>query len=154
MTSLLGVEEQRRLARELHMNKLTILLQLSALAVGLAASTQSADAEKLTYSCNFLDGSKGGRYSSSVNQMIVDLDATRLLLRAAQSLGTSQPIEYSFQNQDEDRLIISSTPNGLTIAAIRFGTPQSLFLNSETGILVWQYPDGDVPEHSRFKCTR
>ncbi len=44
-------------------------------------------------------------------------------LSAAETIGTSKSIEYSFKSEGGDQVMIKKTSEGTAIAALRFGTP-------------------------------
>jgi hypothetical protein len=59
-------------------------------------SAPPASAEKLTLACTF-DGGSFGR-ERDVNQVFIDTDRPQVDLRIAQTMGTNNPVDWTFQN--------------------------------------------------------
>lgn len=131
----------------------------SALLVSIAVSPSALAADPLILSCKFVDGSPGGRHAASVNQIAIDRDLPSIELRAAETIGTENPINYTFINAPStminpqgDTLVIQRHPLATAAGGVRYGSPFAIRFNETTQTLVWQYIDGDLPEFARFQC--
>ena len=103
--------------------------------------------------CTHVDGSGGGNYSASVNRLVIDFDLQQLEFSVAQTIGTSEPINYLFSNKGSDALVLNSSADAIVAGGVRFGSPFSIRVDRKSGIVVWQYIDGEKPEYVRFRCS-
>ena len=92
-----------------------------AAAAAVVLSTPAASAQKLTLACTFESGSFGRE--RDVNQVVFDTDRPRVDLRVAQTMGTNNPVDYTFENNAERKDTIQMVSEGskITVDAIRYG---------------------------------
>jgi hypothetical protein len=102
--------------------------------------------------CEYVDGTKGGQYAAKVNQLVFDEGEQKLEFRVAETVGTKNPITYLFSNAGDDSVVLQRTGASLSAGGVRFGAPFAIKVNEDTGVVVWQYVDGELPEFSRYKC--
>lgn len=133
------------------------LAQLTTVTLSLFAHPCAA--EPMTLTCKYLDGTRGGGRAASVNQAIIDSAEPSIEFRAAETIGTTTPLNYSFDNRPGDALnrlgdvlIVQDQPDAVVAGGVRFGAPFAIRLDRKTKVLVWQYIDGSIPEYSRFAC--
>jgi len=105
-------------------------------------------------SCQFIDGTKGGTYAASVNRLMFDEEQNVLEFCVAQSMGTTNPVNYRFSNSGKDRLVMYRAGDALLAAGVRFDSPFAIRVDEKSGTVVWQYIDGAIAEYSRYKCAR
>lgn len=133
--------------------------RLGLLLAAIVCSGTTAAGDPLILSCKFIDGSQGGRHAAGVNQIAIDRDVPSIEFRAAETIGTENPVNYSFVNARRtminpqgDTLVIQRHPLAIAAGGVRFGSPFAIRFNETNQTLVWQYIDGDIPEFARFKC--
>jgi hypothetical protein len=110
-----------------------------------------ASAEKLTLACTFETGINFDR-ERDVNQIIFDTDRPQVDLRVAQTMGTNNPVNWTFENSAErkDSIQMVSESSKISVAAIRYGHAVVISFDRITGLLNWAYADGS--RSFRYKC--
>ena len=93
-------------------------------------------ADPLILSCEFIDGSQGGRRAAGVNQVAIDREVPSIEFRAAETIGTENPVNYSFVNARStminpqgDTLVIQRHPLAIAAGGVRFGSPFAIRFN-------------------------
>ena len=111
-------------------------------------SPPSASAEKLTLACTFESGSLGRE--RAVNQVFIDTDRPQVDLRVAQTMGTNNQVDFTYENNAErkDSIPMVSEGTKISVAAIRFGYAVIISFDRTTGLLIWAFADGSF----RYKC--
>ena len=127
------------------------LLWIGALSAIASVQTLPARAERLTLVCSFESGAGKVSYERQVNQILIDTELPKIDLRVAQTMGTSNPINYTYENIAGKHDSIKLVSNGPTIAmaAIRYGDAVLINYDRTTGILNWAFADGS----SSFRYT-
>ena len=111
-----------------------------------------ASAEKLTLACTFESGNSGTE--QDVNQVIFDTERPRVDLRVAQTMGTNNPVDYTFENNAESKDTIQMVSEGskISVAANRYGHAVVISFDRITGLLKWAFADGS--RSFLYKCRR
>jgi hypothetical protein len=117
-------------------------------------SASPASGEKLTLACTFESGTHATDWEPDVNQVIFDTDRPRVDLRIAQTMGTNNPVDFTFENNAErkDSIQMVSEGSKISVAAIRFGNAVVINFDRTTGVLNWTMADGS--RSFRYKCRR
>jgi hypothetical protein len=115
-------------------------------------STPPATAQKLTLACTFENGDGNIGRARDVNQVFIDTERPQVDLRVAQTVATSNPVDWSFQNDVafKDSIQLVSEGSEISVAAIRFGYAVVISLDRTTGLLNWVFADGS--RSFRYKC--
>jgi hypothetical protein len=117
-------------------------------------SAPPASAEKLTLACTLESGTHATGWEPDVNQVIFDTDRPRVDLRIAQTMGTKNPVDITFENNAErkDSIQMVSEGSKISVAAIRLGNAVLINFDRITGVLNWTMGDGS--SSFRYKCRR
>lgn len=101
-------------------NFLTYLSPAAAWTLLLAVVVEPAHAEVITLSCDFVSTPQPARLGNEklVNQVIVDDQVPSIVLRQAQSDGTSHGIGWVFMNGGGQTLVVSHVADRLSGAGI------------------------------------
>ena len=120
--------------------------------VGIVLSPRPASAEKLTLACTFEDGEGNVGRERDVNQVFIDTERPQVDLRIAQTMGTNDQIDWSFQNDAvlKDNIQLVSEGSKISVVAIRFGYAILINFDRVTGLLNWMFADGS--RAFRYRC--
>jgi hypothetical protein len=128
------------------------MMRIVAGVIGAAVllGATSASAEKLTLACTFESGDF--ERERGVNEVIFDTDRPRVDLRVAQSMGTNNPVDWTFENNAErkDSIQMVSEGSRISVAAIRYGHAVVISFDRITGLLNWAFADGS--RSFRYEC--
>lgn len=134
---------------------------LCAVVVTFSFTAGACAAEPIVLNCKFAEGSKGGAFASAVNSVAIDASVPSIEFRAAQTVRTNNPINYTFDNRRADAvnplgdvLVVQVQKDAIVAGGVRFGTPFAIRLDRQTNTVIWQYIDRNIPEYSRFECHR
>ena len=118
----------------------------------VVASAPPAATEILAFACTFESGSFGTE--RDVNQVVFDTDRPRVDLRVAQTMGTNDPVGWTFENNAarKDSIQLVSEGSKISVAAIRFGQAVVISFNRITGVLNWAFADGS--RSFRYRCRK
>ena len=118
------------------------------IGVFVVLSALPASAEKLTLACTFESGSLGRE--RAVNQVFIDTDRPQVDLRVAQTMGTNNQLDFTYDNNAERKHSIQMVSEGskISVAAIRFGYAVIISFDRTTGLLIWAFADVSF----RYKC--
>ena len=118
----------------------------------VVASAPPAATEILIFACTFESGSFGSE--RDVNQVVFDTDRPRVDLRVAQTMGTNDPVAWTFENNAgrKDSIQLVSEGSKISVAAIRFGQTVVISFDRITGLLNWAFADGS--RSFRYRCRK
>jgi hypothetical protein len=83
--------------RKLHFNRLKRNCFAASIVIAAVLPT-SARCESIALNCKYLDGTKGGTFAA-VNQILIDPERGTLDFRVAETIGTTNPQNYTFQTK-------------------------------------------------------
>ncbi len=126
-------------------------------------STLPASASPVTLACQLVTGSNDPAGFSQTDQLVYDLDAGSAELRVARTIGTANPVNWTFITRpgpfppQEDRFTVQRTEDG-TIAGggLSWMTAHAFQLDESTGNLIWSYilPNSKEPAWLNWQCER
>ena len=147
-------DDQNTAEAVLHGRRSMMRISLITSVVGafVVFGTPPASAETLTLAYTFEDGSFG--IERDVNQVVFDTDRPQVDLRIAQTMGTNNPVDYTFENNAarKDSIKLVSEGSKISVAAIRFGHAVVISFDRITGLLNWAFADGS--RSFRYRCRR
>jgi hypothetical protein len=93
---------------------------------------------------------------AQINQIEFDPAVPSFALRAAQTMKTTDELEFSFQNRSsalgEDRVAVVNDGAAISFAAIRYGLPTGLAIDMQSGNALWTWADSHGGRSYRFMC--
>lgn len=142
-------------------NSITYSRSAAALMLLLAVVVEPAHAEVITLSCDFISTSQPTTLGNEklVNQIIVDDQAPSIVLRQAQSDGTSHGIGWVFMNGGGQTLVVSRVADRLSGAGIsalpseaRPSLSVGFLMDQARGRFVWTMLRTSTPITIEYQC--
>jgi hypothetical protein len=121
--------------------------------IGLTG-TAPAMAAPLTMSCAYVDGTPTtGNRDVFINQIIIDADRPMITIRVAQTIGTTAPWEWIYDDVNGNALVVTPLKDGsFAASAVRAGSVSSFIYTKPSGVLIWSFSTRYGGEAYRFTC--
>lgn len=122
--------------------------------IGLAGTLVAAQAAPLTMSCAYVDGTPTtGSRDVYINQIIIDSDKPVITIRVAQTIGTTAPWEWVYDDANGNSLVVTRLKDGsFTASGVRAGAVSSFIYSKASGVLIWSFSTRYGAEAYRFTC--
>ncbi|TCR67411.1 hypothetical protein [Bosea sp. BK604] len=122
--------------------------------MGLIAAAAPAGAAPLIMSCAYVDGTPTtGNRDVFINQIIIDSDKPMITIRVAQTIGTTAPWEWIYDDLNGNSLVVIGLKDGsFAASATRSGSVSSFIYTKPSGVLIWSFTTRYGAEAYRFTC--
>ncbi|RDJ20958.1 hypothetical protein DWF00_28935 [Bosea caraganae] len=114
----------------------------------------AASAAPITMSCAYVDGTPTtGNRDVFINQIIIDPDKPMITIRVAQTIGTTAPWEWVYDDVNGNSLVVTGVKDGsFAASALRAGSVASFIYAKASGVLIWSFSTRYGGEAYRFNC--
>src|SRR4051812_40085831 len=118
----------------------------------LSFSTVSSQSSPIFLHCTLVNSSEKDNRLTLVDQVVLDTAKPSIDFRVAETMATSEPLNFTFDNSSQSTLSFQSTGGGMLFVSLRWGAANAISLDAKGHLVLTYTKPGYGSFDFRWNC--